>query len=102
MSNQIEGPIKILLAEDEETDCILIKHALTEAEISFQIFRVKNGEEALDFLLHRQSFQDVSKFPKPDLVLVDVFMPRKGGREVFEEILQHPDLLEIPVIFLTS
>lgn len=90
---------QILLAEDEELDIILTREALASDDFPIDLHVVRNGEEALDFLYRRPPFQNAVR---PQLVLLDLNMPRKGGHEVLADIKRHPDLAIIPVIVLTT
>lgn len=92
-------PISILLVEDNEPDVVLTQEAFKEAKISNDLFVVTDGVEALDFLRRRGQYSDA---PRPDLVLLDLNLPRKDGRAVLEEIKSDPDLTSIPVVILTT
>lgn len=92
-------PINILLVEDNEPDVVLTQEAFKEAKISNDLFVVADGVEALDFLRRRGQYSDA---PRPDLVLLDLNLPRKDGRSVLEEIKSDPDLTSIPVVILTT
>ncbi len=90
----------ILLAEDEPADAHLVKVALTENRILVDLHQVVDGREALEFL-HREGprFADA---PRPDLILLDLNMPRMDGREFLAAIKQEPELRHIPVVVLTT
>jgi CheY-like chemotaxis protein len=92
----------ILLAEDDPDDRYLISEALDENKIINQLFIVEDGEELLDYLNHRGKYSDAEKWPRPGLILLDLNMPRKDGRQVLEEIKLVPELRRIPVIVLTT
>ena len=91
--------IDILLVEDSPTDVLLTKCALEEAKVMNRLHIVKDGVEALDFLHRREPYADA---PRPDLILLDLNMPRKNGREVLAEIKADFDLKVIPVVVLTT
>ena len=90
----------ILLAEDEPADAHLVKVALTENRILVDLHQVVDGREALEFL-HREGprFADA---PRPDLILLELNMPRMDGREFLAAIKQEPELRHIPVVVLTT
>jgi CheY-like chemotaxis protein len=94
--------IVILLAEDDDDDYLLTLDALREALITNEVYRVRNGEELIDYLLHQGSFQDPQTSPRPGLILLDLNMPRKDGREALHEIKLNPELKKIPVVVLTT
>ncbi len=91
--------IEILLVEDSPADVLIAREALHEAKIINTIHVAEDGEEAMDFLHKRGKFASV---PRPDLILLDLNLPRKNGREVLEEIKANPDLKSIPVVVLTT
>lgn len=91
-------PIEILLVEDNGADVRLTQEAFKEGKVLNNLSVVANGVEAIDFL-HRKGKYAAS--PHPDLILLDLNMPRKNGCEVLGEIKQDPDLKRIPVVVLT-
>ena len=95
-------PITILVADDDPDDRLMIKEALEEARLANGIDFVEDGVELMDYLRRRGSFADRQGPSKPDLLLLDLNMPRKDGREALEEIRSDPDLKRIPVIILTT
>jgi len=97
-----EVPIRILLAEDNESDKHLIANTLKDSGIDFQLDWVQDGDQLMDFLLNRAAFQDRRQFKNPDIILLDLKMPNKGGQETFHEIMNNAELRRIPIIFLTS
>ena len=92
-------PIKILLVEDNPADVRLTVEALKEGKITNNLSIARDGIEALDFLHRRGPFVDA---PRPDLVLLDLNLPRKDGREVLAEIKEDENLKRIPVVVLTT
>ena len=94
----VGGVIDILLVEDNEGDARLAKEAMRDSKIRNNLHHVIDGEEALDFLRKEGRFTDV---PRPDLILLDLNLPRKDGREVLSEIKNDEKLKLIPVVILT-
>jgi CheY-like chemotaxis protein len=93
------GSVDILLAEDNQTDVFFIKEALKRCRFSVRLGVVHNGEEALSYLRHQGQF---SYRPDPDLVLLDLNLPKKDGWEVLTEVKRDLKLNPIPVLILTS
>jgi len=94
--------ITILLAEDDPDDRQLTEDALAECRLANDIHFVEDGEQLLDYLLRRGQYTSMAKDPLPGLILLDLNMPRKDGREALKEIKTHPDLRRIPIIVLTT
>lgn len=92
-------PIDILLVEDSPSDAALTVEALKEGQIPNRLSHVEDGVEAMDFLRQQNKH---AKAPRPDLIMLDLNLPRKDGREVLAEIKNDPDLKIIPVIVLTA
>lgn len=90
--------IEILLVDDNPGDVRLTKEALKEAKVNNTIHIAWDGVEAMEFLRHEGKYKDV---PRPDLILLDLNMPRKNGLEVLSEIKGDKDLKKIPVVILT-
>lgn len=99
MGNVLGGGIKILLVEDNPGDVRLTKEALKEAKVQNQLYVVEDGVAAMDFLQKNGEYADVER---PDLILLDLNLPKKDGREVLEEIKQDSELKRIPVVVLTT
>ncbi len=93
------GPIEILLVEDNPGDVRLTKEALREGKVYSNLHTVKDGVEAMEFLRKKGKYKDV---PRPDIILLDLNLPKKDGREVLEEIKTDGDLKRIPVVVLTT
>jgi two-component system, chemotaxis family, response regulator Rcp1 len=91
--------ICILLVEDNPGDVRLTKEALKDAKVLNEVFVASDGVEAMQFLHKEGKFTDV---PLPDLILLDLNLPRKDGREVLAEIKKDPALKRIPVVILTT
>ena len=92
----------ILLVEDDPDDIYLIGEAIDECQLGAKVFIVQDGEELMDFLNHRGAFTEVENYPFPNLILLDLNMPRKDGREALREIKEDPTLRSIPVVILTT
>jgi len=90
----------ILLAEDERADAHLVKVAIAENRILADLYHVQDGREALDFLQRLGTRH--AQAPRPDLILLDLNMPRMDGREFLAAVKQLPDLRDIPVVVLTT
>ena len=95
-------PIVILLADDDEEDRMLTSDALIESRVVNDLRFVEDGEERLDYLHQRGRYSDPVAAPSPGLILLDLNMPRKDGREALKEIKADPHLRRIPVIVLTT
>lgn len=95
-------PIVILIADDDAEDRMLIHEALEESRLKNSIQFVENGEELMDYLHNRNRFRDKAKFPTPGLVLLDLNMPKKDGREALKEIKADETLRLIPIVVLTT
>lgn len=94
--------IAILVAEDDEDDRLLMREALAENCLANDLYFVQDGEELMDFLLHRGNYSDPNISPRPSLILLDLNMPRKDGREALKEIKADPNLRQIPIVILTT
>jgi chemotaxis family two-component system response regulator Rcp1 len=92
-------PVEILLVEDNPGDVVLTIEALKEAKMLNRLHVVEDGVQALDFLYRHKSYVTV---PRPDLILLDLNLPKKNGREVLAEIKQDENLKAIPVVVLTT
>jgi CheY-like chemotaxis protein len=91
--------IEILLVEDSPSDADLTIETFKDSKILNRIYVAEDGVEALDFLFRRGKYKEA---PRPDLILLDLNLPKKNGREVLAEIKAHPDLQTIPVVILTT
>ncbi len=94
-----QKPIEILMVEDSPTDAQLTIEALHAAKVANRLSHVEDGVEALRFLRQQDPYVGA---PRPDLILLDLNLPRKDGREVLEELKRDPDLKVIPVVVLTT
>ena len=95
-------PIVILLADDDEEDRMLAADAMRESRVANDLRFVEDGEELLDYLYKRGNYAGPDAAPTPGLILLDLNMPRKDGREALREIKADPDLRRIPVVVLTT
>ncbi|MBR9859175.1 response regulator [bacterium] len=89
------------MADDDEDDRMLAKEAFEENKLANDLFFVKDGEELMDFLL-RQGPYTLENAPRPDIILLDINMPRKNGIQALQEIKSNAELKKIPVIILTT
>ena len=94
--------IVILMADDDADDRLLAKDALTECRLANDLHFVENGEELLDYLKRRGKFTQMTDSPRPGLILLDLNMPKKDGREALKEIKADPELRKTPVVVLTT
>lgn len=93
--------ITILIAEDDPDDRLLAQEALQEGRLANDIRFVRDGEELLDYL-HRRGEYEGQSVPRPGVILLDLNMPRKDGREALSEIKHDPDLRRIPIVVMTT
>ncbi|HYF28249.1 MAG TPA: response regulator [Baekduia sp.] len=91
--------IEVLLVEDDPGDVVLVQEAFADFKLRNRLHHVGDGEQALRFLKREGDFADA---PRPDLVLLDLNLPRKDGREVLAEVKGTPELRSIPVVVLTT
>ena len=94
--------ITIVLADDEADDRQLTHDAFMENRLANEFHAVEDGEELMDYLLRRGKYESLNGDPLPGLILLDLNMPRKDGREALKEIKLHPDLRRIPIVVLTT
>jgi CheY-like chemotaxis protein len=94
--------ISILLADDDEDDRLLTADALRVAKVANVLHTVNDGEELMDYLHHRGKYAPPALSPRPGLLLLDLNMPKKDGREALREMKAHPELRSIPVVILTT
>jgi CheY-like chemotaxis protein len=92
----------ILMAEDDADDRLLVQDAFAECGASDTVRFVADGEELVDYLLRRGKYEKASASPRPDLILLDLNMPRKDGREALKEIRAHLELRRVPVVVFTT
>ena len=99
LKNPLSSPIEILLVEDNPGDVRLTQEVLKEGKVHNSLSIVENGVQALSFLKKENDFKDA---PTPDLILLDLNLPKKDGREVLLDIKKDPELKKIPVVVLTT
>ncbi|HET9677232.1 MAG TPA: response regulator [Solirubrobacterales bacterium] len=95
-------PILILMAEDDADDRLLVKEALEESRVLNELRFVEDGEELLEYLRRQGRYAAEEASPRPGLVLLDLNMPRKDGREALREIKADPELRRIPIVVMTT
>ncbi|HEX9013527.1 MAG TPA: response regulator [Anaerolineaceae bacterium] len=95
-------PVVILMAEDDPDDRFLSEEALKEARVINELHVVEDGEELMDYLCRRGRFELPASSPRPGLILLDLNLPKKDGREALKEIKSSPSLRRIPVVVLTT
>lgn len=94
--------IVILMADDDDDDYMLTKKALEESKLLNTLCRVKDGEELLDYLKCRGAYASGQQCGRPGVILLDLNMPKKDGREALKEIKSDPKLKDIPVVVFTT
>jgi CheY-like chemotaxis protein len=99
---RLRQPVTILMADDDQDDREMTAEAFRECRLFNPLRFVVDGEELMDYLKRRNGFDDNVAFPMPGLILLDLNMPRKDGREALREIKEDPTLSEIPVVVLTT
>lgn len=97
--NTVGRPIEILLVEDNPGDIRLTQEAFRDGKVANNMSVVTDGDEAMTFLRHEGEYAEA---PRPDIILLDLNLPKKDGREVLAELKQDPNLRRIPVIVLTT
>jgi len=101
MKPQVKPPV-ILLADDDSDDRLLVRDAIAECTKPAELVCLENGEQLLDYLCRRGAFAGSGAAPRPGLILLDLNMPRKDGREALREIKNDPALRRIPVVVFTT
>lgn len=94
--------IEILIADDDAEDTMLIRDALKESRLKNGVKSVENGEELMQYLRNEGKYSDKKKYPTPGIVLLDLNMPKKDGREALKEIKADKNLRTIPIVILTT
>ncbi len=96
------GPSTILMADDDADDCLLVQEALRESKQPHDLRIVRDGQQLLDYLRGRGDYEKSHDAPRPDLILLDLNMPRKDGREALGELKADPRFRSIPIVVLTT
>jgi two-component system, response regulator len=94
--------VKILIVDDNETDVEIVNGMLTKATFQKVVSVVSNGEEALDLLCHKGKYTDPKKYPMPDIILLDVMMPKMNGYIFVKKVKEIPAAAKIPIIVFTT
>ena len=100
--NKLGSPITILMAEDDADDRLMTKEAFEESRLNNDLRFVCDGVELMDYLYRRGQFSDPETSPRPGLILLDLNMPKKDGREALRDIKSDPHLKNIRVVVLTT
>ena len=95
-------PIIILMADDDADDRMLTKEALEESRVLNDLRFVEDGEELMDYLARRGEYTDPESSPRPGLILLDLNMPKKDGREALREIKENAEFRRIPIVVMTT
>lgn len=94
-------PVVILMADDDDDDFLLTQKALKASKVLNTLVRVSDGEELTDYLMRKGKYENQETL-RPGIILLDLNMPRKDGREALKEIKEHKDLRDIPVVVFTT
>lgn len=97
-----KNPITILMADDDEDDRMLTREAMEESRVLNRLYFVEDGVQLIAYLNGSDKYADREQYPMPGLILLDLNMPRKDGREALKEIKSDPNLRRIPVVILTT
>lgn len=95
----VKEPVVILMADDDDDDFMLTQKALKASKLLNELVRVSDGEELMEYLLKKGEYKDAVR---PGIILLDLNMPRKDGREALKEIKEHEELRDIPVVVFTT
>jgi CheY-like chemotaxis protein len=96
------GPITILIAEDDPEDRLLVEEAFVESRLANDLRFVEDGEQLMEYLYRRGRYAEAACSPRPGIILLDLNMPKKDGREALKEIKSDPALRQIPIVVLTT
>jgi CheY-like chemotaxis protein len=102
MVKLVGEPLVILLVEDNDAHAELVLRSMKDHRVANIIYHAIDGEKALDFLFHRGSYEELKSSPRPNLILLDLRLPRVDGLQVLKTIKETPHLMQIPVVILTS
>lgn len=96
------APPMVLIAEDNPDDCLIAMRAWEESHLGFDVRFVHDGRELMDYVYRRRKWHGSSDLPLPELILLDLNMPRKDGRRVLEDLQGHPEWSQIPIVILSG
>jgi len=96
------GPVKILLVEDDPAHAEIVKRNMRESRIANRLFHVEDGQAALDFVMRANGYADPAIAPRPDVILLDLRLPKVDGQEVLRRLKAHDDFKTIPIVVLTT
>jgi len=102
MPVKVANTVPILVADDDAQDTMLVQLAVERAALGLRLASVKDGEEAIDYLLGRAHFSDRKTHPFPKMLLLDLKMPRLGGFDVLEFVRSQPGLRQLPIVIFSS
>lgn len=100
--NPTKKPVTLLMADDDEDDRLLAREAMEESRVLNQLYFVEDGVELMAYLNGTGAYADRAQYPMPSLILLDLNMPKKDGREALKEIKSDQRLRRIPVVILTT
>lgn len=95
-------PCTILLVDDDPADQFLVQEAMRTANLNYDLHLVSDGDEAIEYVYHRGRYAGGHRAPRPDLILLDLNMPRFDGRQVAQALKSDPHLRAIPIVVLTT
>lgn len=100
---KVDGkPIVFLMADDDPDDRMLTKEAMSESRVLNDLRFVEDGEELMEYLTRQGKYSDPEASPRPSVILLDLNMPKKDGREALKEIKADPNLRRIPIVIMTT
>jgi CheY-like chemotaxis protein len=102
MPARLANPVSILIADDDIQDAMLLQMAAERADLGLRLETVKDGEEAIDYLLGRSHYADRQAHPFPNMMLLDLKMPRLSGFDVLEYVRGQPELRRLPIVIFSS
>jgi CheY-like chemotaxis protein len=102
MVKLVGEPLVILLVEDNEDHAELVLRSLKDHRVANIIYHANDGEKALDFLFHRGRYEEMKNSPRPNLILLDLRLPKVDGLDVLRTVKETPHLMQIPIVILTS
>jgi CheY-like chemotaxis protein len=92
----------LLVVEDSDTDFVVLNRVLKNLSFNYPIHRCCDGDEALDYLYRKGKYEDIYRYPQPDLILLDLNLPGTDGKDILDEIKQNPQLKSIPIVIFTT